>query len=94
MTARRTELLNLIRCEIEAGRPFPTRAALARAMGWRNESSVADAIWALVKDGRLQATQCGRHFAFAITPQKSTPRPAAPGTKKKEKTDDGPESQG
>lgn len=79
---RRGELLAIIRKELEAGRLFPTRQALADRIGWKNESSVNDALWALVKDGELVATQSGRRFTFSLPPKEDLPRPAAPGIEK------------
>lgn len=72
---RRAELLAIIRKELEAGRLFPTRQKLADLMGWKNESSVNDAIWALVKDGELVATQSGRRFAFSLSPKEEEASP-------------------
>lgn len=63
---QRLKALAFIRAEIDAGRPFPSRAAIARHMGWKNLSSAADALWALVRDGHLSAAQSGRNFKWSL----------------------------
>ncbi len=62
---RRGDLLAFLREEAKAGR-WPTRKAMAEHMGWKNESSADDAIWALVKDGHLKVKQSGRRFLFEV----------------------------
>lgn len=52
---QRLRVLAFIKAEVEAGRPFPKYSAIRDHMGWKNSSSVPDALWALVKDGRLVA---------------------------------------
>lgn len=65
MTSRRLALLAFIKAQAEKGR-FPLRSEMARHMGWKNVSSVQDALWALVRDGHLRAIQQGRHFKFEV----------------------------
>lgn len=46
-------VLAFIKSEIAAGRPFPSRSAIAVAMGWRHDSSASDALMGLYRHGHL-----------------------------------------
>lgn len=64
--ARRQELFEFLKQEAAAGR-WPTRRAMADHMGWKNPESCVDALWALVKDGRLiPSSWSGRNIKFRI----------------------------
>lgn len=62
---QRQKLLAFIKDEAAAGR-WPTRKQMSEHMGWKNASSADDAVWALVKDGHLKATLCGRTHTFEV----------------------------
>ncbi len=63
---RRLQLLAFLEEESRAGR-WPTRRAMADHMGWKNPESCIDALWALVKDGRLiPSSWSGRNIKFRL----------------------------
>lgn len=66
----REKLLRFIKAEIAAGRPFPSKRALAEHMGWKNQSSAADALWALVRVGHLDVDTYGRGAKFSLPDRK------------------------
>lgn len=81
--ARRRELFEFLKQESAAGR-WPTHAAIAARMGWRNASSAPDALWALVRSGDLVPDKWrGRNVKFRIAALDSD-RAAMDGAKKGE----------
>lgn len=53
---RRQAVLDFIKGEIAAGRPFPRPMQVARHMGWRNVSSASEALELLASRDRALVT--------------------------------------
>ena len=62
----RQKVLDFIRSEVGAGRGFPKLRAIADFMGWKNEASATDFLWALVKSKALQADMHARNPNFRL----------------------------
>jgi hypothetical protein len=54
LTGQQQLILNFIRDELEAGRPFPGPTAIARHMGWKHASSAGNAMRKLRQRGALK----------------------------------------
>lgn len=73
LTARQEEVLNLIRSEIiRTGFP-PTRAEIARALGFRSANAAEDHLRALAKKGAIELTPGASRGIRLTTPPSSAP---------------------
>jgi hypothetical protein len=67
MTPQLQRVMDFIEAEIAVGRGFPTRAAIAQHMGWKNGGNAATSVLLqLVGVGRLTKSWDGGRWSFGI----------------------------
>lgn len=62
----RARVLEYVRAEVRAGRPFPTPLEIAKQMGWRNAQSARDALMGLVRDGHVRMSKADNPNARCV----------------------------
>lgn len=78
LTERQQQILDLIRHEIaRVGFP-PTRAEIARTLGFRSPNAAEDHLKALARKGVIELTAGASRGIRLVQPEKAAPVPAAP----------------
>lgn len=78
LTERQQQILDLIRHEIaRVGFP-PTRAEIARTLGFRSPNAAEDHLKALARKGVIELTAGASRGIRLVQPEKSAPAPATP----------------